>query len=111
MASASVNDRIHEKLIEHDVDLRKVDGDRRRKVERRIDTLAEDLKAMMAKIDPFGTTNTKAQERRLAKLDEAAAKLIAEAYAEMSKNTTSDMKRAARAESEAVVQTIRQELP
>jgi hypothetical protein len=107
----SVNDSIHESLIEHAVNLRKVDGGRRRKVEKRIDQMADDLKALMAKIDPFGTENTKAQERRLEKLDREAAKIIAEAYAEMSKDNRQDLKRVARVESEAIVKTLREELP
>jgi hypothetical protein len=111
VAEKSVNDSIHEKLIEHAVDLRKVDGGRRRLVEKRIDTLAADLKALMIKIDPFGTERSDARERRLKKLDEESARLIAEAYGEISSGMQKDLKRVARVESEAVVKTIREELP
>lgn len=108
---ASVNDKIHDRMISHDIEMRRVDGGRRRKAERRIDQLSDDLKALMAKIDPFGTENTKAQERRLAKLDEEAGKLIAEAYAELSTENRKDLRRVARVESEAIAKTIREELP
>jgi len=107
----SVNDKIHDDLISHDIALRRVDGDRRRKVEARIDRLGDDLKGLMAKIDPFGTDRADAQERRLKKLDEAAGAIIAEAYAEISKATNDDMKRMARIESENTVETIRKHLP
>lgn len=107
----SVNDKIHDKLIKHDVEMRRVDGGRRRRVEKRIDLMAEDLKALLVKIDPFGTERTDVRERRLKKLDEEAAKIIAEAYGEMSKDNRSDLKRVARVESEAIANTIREELP
>ncbi len=111
MAEESVNDRIHDDLISHDIALRRVDGDRRKKTEARIDTLADDLKAVMAKIDPFGTERADAQERRLKKLDEEVAKLIAEAYGEISKGLTSDLRRIANIESEVTVETIGKALP
>ena len=111
MAEKSVNDAIHESLIEHEVHLRRVDGDRRRKIEKRIDLLGADLKALMIKIDPFVTERTDARERRLKKLDEESAKLISEAYGEISSGMTKDLKRLARAESETVVKTIAEELP
>jgi phage-related tail protein len=101
-----VNDKIHDELISHDIALRRVDGGVRKEVEARIDRLASDLKALMAKIDPFGTERADAQERRLKKLDEESAKLIAEAYGEISSGTRSDMKRVAAAESEVSVKVI-----
>lgn len=106
-----VNDKIHDKLISHDVEMRRVDGGRRRRAEKRIDQLSADLKALMIKIDPFGTERTDARERRLEKLDKEAGKLIAEAYAELSSENRKDLKRVARVESEAIVKTIREELP
>lgn len=107
----SVNDKIHDRLIEHDVKMRRVDGGRQKRAEARLDQMADDLKAEMARIDPFGTERTDARERRLAKLDKAAAKIIAEAYADISKATQDDMARLARTESEAVVGAIAEELP
>ena len=107
----SVNDRIHDKLIEHDVEMRRVDGGRQKRAESRLDQMADDLKALLTKIDPFGTERSDARERRLKKLDTEAAKIISEAYADISKATAEDMKRLARTESEAVVKTIAEELP
>jgi hypothetical protein len=107
----SVNDQIHEGLIEHDVRLRRADGRVRNRIEARIDQMGADLKALMIKIDPFGTERADARERRLKKLDEQAAKIIAEAYAEISKQSQSDLKRLARVESETVVAEIGKALP
>lgn len=107
----SVNDKIHDKLIKHDVELRRVDGGRQKRVEKRLDQMADDLKGLLAKIDPFGTERRDARERRLKKLDEEAAKIIAEAYTDISKATKDDMGRLARAESEVIVKTIAEELP
>lgn len=107
----SVNDKIHDGLIEHDVEMQRVAGGRRKRVEARLDQMADDLKAVMAKIDPFGTERSDARERRLAKLDKAAAEIIAEAYADISKATSDDLKRLARTESEQVVKTIADSLP
>ena len=107
----SVNDKIHDRLIEHDVKMRRVTGGRQKRVEARLDRMADDLKAAMAKIDPFGTERTDARERRLAKLDKVAGEIIAEAYADISKATQDDMARVARTESEAVVGAVAEELP
>jgi regulator of protease activity HflC (stomatin/prohibitin superfamily) len=107
----SVNDKIHDKLIEHDVKMRRVDGGRQKRAEARLDQMADDLKGLMAKIDPFGTERRDARERRLKKLDKEAAKIIAEAYADISRATADDMKRLARTESEMIVKTIAEELP
>lgn len=111
MANESVNDRIHDRLIEHDVEMRRVDGGRQKRVEARLDQMADDLKELMIKIDPFGTERSDARERRLKKLDEEAAKIIAEAYADISTASKDDMKRLARTESEAVIAAIAEELP
>lgn len=105
-----VNDKIHDELISHDVKLRRVEGDAQKRVEARIDVLASDLKGLMAKIDPFGTERADAQERRLKKLDEAAAKLIAEAYGEISRQGKDDLKRIAGAEAEVSVKVIEKAL-
>lgn len=106
-----VNDQIHDDLISHDVALRRIEGDAKKRVERRLDRLSRDLAAITARIDPFGTERTDARERRMAKLEEQSAKLVKEAYGEISKNNREDLKRIARIETEASVQAVGKALP
>lgn len=107
----SVNDLIHDDLISHDVALRRIEGDARKRVERRLDRLGRDLKALAARIDPFGTERKDARERRVAKLEKESSEIIREAYREIERNANADLKRIANIESEASVQALTKNIP
>lgn len=111
MARESVNDQIHDELISHDVRLRRITGDCQNRAEKRLDKLSRDLRAEIARIDPFGTDRSDAQERRLSKLEKVARELTNEAYRDIARENKSDLKRVATIESEATVQAIEKSLP
>lgn len=107
----TVNDKIHDDLISHDIRLRRVDGDAQKRVERRLDRLGADLKALTAKIDPFGTDRADARERRLARLEKESTAIITEAYREINREQRGELRQIAAIESEASVQAIEKALP
>lgn len=107
----TVNDKIHDDLISHDIRLRRVDGDAQKRVERRLDKLGSDLKALAAKIDPFGASRADAQERRLVRLEKESTVLINEAYREINKVQREELPKIAAIESEATVQAVGNALP
>ena len=107
----SVNDAIHDDLISHDISLRRVSGDETRRVERRLDELGSDLKALAVKIDPFGTNRSDARERRLARLERESTELINEAYREINKVQRGELQQVAAIETEATVSAIEKALP
>jgi hypothetical protein len=108
--SDGINDKIHDDLISHDIAIRRVTGDCQRRVEKRLDRLASDLKQLAAKIDPFGTDRTDARERRINRLDAESKKIIDEAYREIGKENQSDLIRVVRIEEEATVQALEKAL-
>lgn len=107
----SVNDKIHDDLISHDVRLQRKAGDTRKRIEQRLDGLGSDLKGLAARIDPFSASGTSEQERRLSKLDEESAVIIKEAYKEINKWQRDELERLAAIESEATVQALEKALP
>ena len=106
----SVNDKIHDDLIAHDVTLRRIDGACRRHAEARLDRLSADLKALTIEIDPFGTDRLGARQRRLARLEKKARTLTVEAYADIAKENRSDLKRVGAIETEVSKQVIEDNL-
>ena len=106
----SVNDQIHDDLISHDIRLRRVLGNEQKRIERRLDELSSDLKALTAKIDPFGTSNQRQQERRLVRLEDASAAIIKEAYREISKIQRGELEQIATIETNAEVQALEKAL-
>ena len=107
----TTSEDVRDDLISHDVDIRRLDGDVRRQIERRIDKLNTDLRALAIQIDPHGAQRTDAKERRLVKLEKASKPIIRQAYAEIEKITDANTKRLARVESKTVVDTIEENLP
>lgn len=107
----SVNDKIHDDLISHDIHLRRVIGDEQKRVERRLDRLGSDLKALAARIDPFSTSREDVRERRLSRLEKESDELIKEAYREINKIQRGELQQLAAIESEASVQAIGKALP
>ena len=107
----SVNDKIHDDLIPHDIRLQRVAGDTRKRIERRLDKLGSDLKAITARIDPFSASSAAEGERRLSKLEDESQELITEAYKEINKWQRDQLERLAVIESETTVQVLEKELP
>jgi len=107
----SVNDKIHDDLISHDIALRRVIGSEQKRVERRLDELGSDLKALAARIDPFSASRADEQERRLARLEKESTELINDAYKEISKLQRSELEQVAAIESEATIEAVRKALP
>lgn len=107
----SVNDKIHDDLISHDISLRRVSGDESRRVERRLDRLGSDLKGLTIKIDPFGASRKDVRERRLARLEKESTELINEAYREINRVQRGELQQIAGIETEATVQALEKNLP
>ena len=107
----SVNDKIHDDLISHDIRLRRVAGDAQKRIERRLDRLGSDLKGLAARIDPFSASSSAEGERRLSRLEKESEELITEAYKEINKWQRDQLERLAVLESEVTVQVLEKELP
>lgn len=107
----TVNQDIRDDIAAHDIDLRRVDGAIRRKVDQRFDKLGQDLKVLTVTIDPHGAVRIGARKRRLKKLQKEARALVSAAYSEINVMVAKDLKRLTRAESEAVNQSIEEALP
>ena len=111
MADASVNEKIHDSLIAHDVDLRRIAGDCTKRAERRLDRLTRDLSDLARRIDPHGASRKDARERRVARLEKESAELVREAYRDLNAQSGDDLKRVARIESEVTVATLEKHIP
>lgn len=106
----SVNDKIHDDLISHDINLRRVSGHETRRIERRLDKLGADLKALAIKIDPFGASRADAQERRLARLEKESSEFIKEAYQDINRIQRTELRQVANIETEATAQALEKAL-
>lgn len=107
----SVNDKIHDDLISHDIRLRRVLGDQQKRIEKRLNKLGTDLKGITAQIDPFSVNSSKEKGSRLARLGKASTELIDAAFKDISKIQSGDLERVAAIETEATVQAVRKALP
>jgi hypothetical protein len=107
----TVNDKIHDDLISHDIRLRRVAGDTQKQIDGRLDQLGVDLKMLATKIDPFGASRSDARERRIARLEKESTELINEAYREINRAQADELRRIAGIETEATVQAIGNALP
>lgn len=103
---ASVNDKIHDDLITHDIRLQRITGDCRNRAERRLDKLQRDLRGEIARIDPFGANRKDTRQRRLNELQRSAKELTAEAYREIALVNHADLKRVAMIETQATAQAL-----
>ena len=111
MTDNTVNQDIRDDLISHDIDLRKVDGDTRNKVNKILDVMEKKLKGLIVEIDPFTPENTKVKDARLKRLDDAAAPIIAETYREINKFINERGKRVVVTESKQVTDAIHDNIP
>ena len=106
-----VNDKIHDDLIAHDIDLRRVDADCRRRANSRLAELEADIKALLIKIDPYGAVRADARSRRIANFEQEARKLARAAYKDIECENRADLRRIAALESEKVISVIGENLP
>lgn len=111
MAQKTAAENIRDELIAHDIDLRRVSAGMARQVNARLNTMNADLRGMLARIDPGGTTRRDARERRLARIEREVQAIVDEAYREIRIIVNSDMKRVAKAETVAVANAINGALP
>lgn len=107
----STNTDIRDSLAEHDIDLRRVDGGIRKRVEKRLDELGRELRGLIAKVDAHGAQHADAREGRLAKLEKEAKALVDEAYAEIGKLVGADLRAVAKTESAAILGAVAESLP
>lgn len=107
----TVNQDIRDDLIAHDIDLRKVDGDTRNKVNKMIDVMEQKLKVKIIEIDPFTPTNVKIKEARLKRLEDETAPIITETYREITKFVNERGKRVVVTESKMVTDAIHDNIP
>lgn len=109
--SQSVNDEIVDSYAAHDIDIRKLDGDIRNKVDKVLVQLGRDLKDLLIRIDPYGTQRQDARKRRMSKLRDASRATIGEAYVEIGRLTRQTNRRLAKVEVKATNSIIRENLP
>jgi hypothetical protein len=107
----SVNDKLHDDLISHDIRLQRVIGDARKRIERRLDKLGSDLKSLTIKIDPFGSDRADVRERRIARLEKESSEIIRDTYREINKWQRGELERLGTVETEAEVQALEKALP
>ncbi len=107
----TVNQDIRDDLISHDIDLRKVDGDTRNKVNAMFDKMEVALKVEIVRIDPFTPTNTKIKDARLKRLEDEIATIIAETYREINAMMNERGKRIVVSESKQITNTIHDNIP
>ena len=107
----TVNQDIRDDLISHDIDLRKLDGDTRNKIDAMLDEMEKLLKVEIVLIDPFTQTQTKVKEARLKRLEEATAPIIAETYRKIHLMMNELGKGVVVAESKAITNAIHDSIP
>jgi len=107
----TVNEQILDSFAEHDIDLRKLDGDIRNKVDRILVELGKDLKVLLVRIDPHGATRLDARKRRTKRLREEARPLISDAYVRIGRLVRHDLRRLSKVESKAANRIVRDAIP
>lgn len=107
--SASV--AIRDDLIEHDIDLRRVDGDVRNAVRKRLSELGKELVAIVASIDAHGAARADTRQKRLKEIEKKGREATQAAYRDIHKLVSSTSKQVATLESEKVIDVIRKNVP
>jgi hypothetical protein len=107
----TVNQDIRDDLISHDIDLRKVDADSRKKIEVILGNMEADLKVLTVKIDPFTPTSMGIREARFKRLENESTEIVSEAYKEIAKLMRKRGQRAVVAESQKIVDAIHNNIP
>lgn len=107
---ASVNERVRDELIPHDLDNRRALAGVEREIELRLVKLERDLKALIVTIDPAGAQQRRSKKNRTRIINRRARELITTAYSEINAMSRDSLRRLARAESRAVAMTVEQSL-
>lgn len=107
----SVNEDIRDDLVSHDIDLRKLDGDTRNKVDKMLDKMEQELKMLLVKIDPFTPTLNRTRNARFTRLIRESAQIVKDTYAAISKFINERGQRLVVAESAAVTKAIHDNIP
>ena len=105
----SFNDRINERIIEHQVELERLTVAGTREVLKRLQTLQEKLLALLVQIDPSGAVYPANQKKRLEQLIKEANKAIGDTYYQMASHHASLMTDYGYAESQIFVQIYNEE--
>lgn len=108
---ATAAEEVRDDLIAQDVRYRRVEAGINRKVQARLNELDRDVKALLVKIDPAGTTQPKARQRRLQKFNREAGVLIRTAYSEINGMVKADLRRVGMAESVNTMKVMRRHIP
>lgn len=106
----STNEEIRDDLVAHDVDLHRLAGDVRNRVERRYDELDSELRGILAKRNPHGALRRRTKQKRLQEFQADARKAIVAANQDVHDLLRSTLKGVARLESTAVVDSIKESL-
>lgn len=106
----SINEAIRDDLVAHDIDLRRVDGDVRNKIDRRFDQLNRELKELLVRHDVHGASRLSTKQRRLKKYEVDARKAINEAFSEINTLVGKTLRGIAEAEAAAIVDTIQENM-
>ena len=106
----SINERIRDDLVEHDIDLQRVCGDVRNKAERRWDQLGRELKGLIAKHDVHGAVRKRTREKRTAEFQIDARAAINAATKDVHDLLRTTLRGVARLESTTVVDSIMENL-
>lgn len=106
----TVNETIRDHVVVQDLTLRRVIAGTDKRVQARLTQLSDDLRAAMAKYDPFGATGPTRREQRRRRLNAAAEQLIREAMADCYDILRGDLGRVTQAQSELVADAIERTL-
>ena len=108
---ATAAEEIRDDIIEQDVRYRRAEARINRKVQARLTTLDRDVKALLIRIDPAGTQQVKARQRRLRKFNRESGELVRTAYSEIHALVKKDLARVGIVESKTILATMRKHIP
>lgn len=102
---------VRDELIEFDIDSNKVSSTLARDIDRRLAQLSRDLKKLLLDIDPHGTKQAPARQRRMAKLEKASRTVIRDAYADIRRMQKERLVRIGKVASQNAVKSMRKGIP
>ena len=97
---------VRDRLIEHDLDLRRFIGGHQREVNARLARLEKDICAALMEIDPMGVSGNVRQAARLARLEKKVKELTDDAFADIRRMNRAALTGTVRAETRATVTAI-----
>lgn len=102
----SLNEDIRDDLVEHDIDVRRVDGDLRNRIDKRYDELNRELRELLVRHDPHGAKRIGTRKKRLAAYEKDARKAVNAALTDINALIRKTISGIARAETSAVIDSI-----